>query len=223
MTPQRTRVPLLQRLEELEAEIAHGLLRRLALQRLLDRLPARPVWAAFVFVGGFITIGLLAALAKFTRVPFVFPSLGPTAFLFFFTPRAASASPRNALSGHAVGILCGYGALAAFGLQHAPPALQEGVNWPRVLAAALSLASTAALMVLLKVAHPPAGATTLIVSLGIVTEPIDLLVLEVAVVVMVLQTIVINRLAGIDYPLWSTGAPARRLESRSTPPSSAPG
>ena len=46
-----------------------------------------------MFLNGFITIALLAAVAMVSRTPFVFPSLGPTAFLFFFTPRAPAASP----------------------------------------------------------------------------------------------------------------------------------
>ena len=40
----------------------------------------------------------------------VFPSLGPTAFLFFFMPLAPGASPRHALYGHALGLACGFGA-----------------------------------------------------------------------------------------------------------------
>jgi hypothetical protein len=52
--------------------------------------------------------------------------------------------------------------------------------------------------------HAPAGATTLIISLGIITEPLHLLVIEVAVGLLVLQAIVINRLAGKSYPLWSS-------------------
>jgi CBS-domain-containing membrane protein len=160
----------------------------------------------YVFASGFITIGLLAAVAMVSGTPLVFPSLGPTAFLFFFTPTAPAASPRHALYGHAIGILCGYGALWLVGLQHAPSAMLEGVNGARVLAAALSLAATGAVMILLGVTHAPAGATTLIVSLGIVTDPFHLLVIEIAVAVMVLQAIVINRLAGVDYPLWSERA-----------------
>ena len=73
----------------------------------------------------------------------------------------------------------------------------------RVLAAALSLASTGAIMVLADAPHPPAGATTLIVSLGIVTEPFHLLIVEVAVACLTLLALVINRLAGLDYPLWA--------------------
>jgi CBS-domain-containing membrane protein len=217
MTEPRQAPGILEKLEELEAEILHGLLRRLSLHRWLHRFPARPVWAVFVFVSSFVSVGLLDALAMVFRIPFVFPSVGPTAFLFFFSPRAPASSPRNALYGHAIGILCGYGSLAAFGLRQAPSAMAEGVNWPRVLAAALSLALTGVFMILLKVAHPPAGATTLIVSLGIVTEPVHLLVLEVAVLVLVLQAIAINRLAGLDYPLWSSQTPARVLDPRPTP------
>jgi CBS-domain-containing membrane protein len=90
----------------------------------------------------------------------------------------------------------------------AAPAMVTGVSAARVGAAALSLASTA-MMILLKAAHPPAGATTLIISLGIVTRPFHLLVIEIAVAILTLQEIAINRLAGIDYPLWALRDGAR--------------
>jgi CBS-domain-containing membrane protein len=201
----------------LEPDVVRGLAERLRLKWLLGRFPERPVWALFMFVNGFVTIGILAAVAMVSRTPFVFPSLGPTAFLFFFTPTLPTASPRHTIYGHAIGIACGYGALWLTGLTHAPPAMVTGVDGHRILAAALSLASTGALMILLKAAHPPAGATTLIISLGIVTRPPYLLVIEVAVAVLVVQAIVINRLAGIDYPLW-----ARRVKADPPPPSPSP-
>jgi CBS domain-containing membrane protein len=184
-------------------EVTRSLAARLRVTHLLTQYSERPVWALFMFLNGFITIALLAVVAMVSRTPFVFPSLGPTAFLFFFTPRAPAATPRHTIYGHAIGIACGYGALWLFGLQYAPPAMATGVSAARVGAAALSLASTGAVMILLKAAHPPAGATTLIVSLGIVTRPPQLAVIEIAVAVLTLQAIVINRLAGIDYPLWA--------------------
>ena len=184
-------------------EVTRSLAERFRLTHLLTRYSERPIWALFMFLNGFVTIALLAAVAMVSRTPFVFPSLGPTAFLFFFTPRAPAASPRHTIYGHAIGIACGYAALLLFGLQTAPPAMATGVSIARVGAAALSLASTGAVMILLKAAHPPAGATTLIVSLGIVTTPLHLLVIEVAVAVLTLQAIAINRLAGIDYPIWA--------------------
>ncbi|MGH2826201.1 MAG: HPP family protein [Actinomycetota bacterium] len=61
---------------------------------------------------------------------------------------------------------------------------------------------TAGVMAWLRVPHPPAGATTLIVSLGILSTPSQLGVLMLAVIVLIAQGFVINRLAGIPYPLW---------------------
>ena len=196
-----------ERLHLLEPEVVRGLVARLRLTWLLGRFPERPVWAAFMFVNGFVTIALLAGTAMVTHIPFIFPSLGPTAFLLFFTPNAPTASPRHTIYGHAIGIACGYGSLWLMHLQHAPPALVSGVDLPRVIAAALSLAATGALMILCKAAHPPAGATTLIISLGIVSRPFYLVIIEVAVVLLALQAIVINRLAGLDYPLWARRTP----------------
>jgi CBS-domain-containing membrane protein len=198
-----------------DRERPHSIWAQARLTHLLKRFPERPVLAAFVLINGFITIAILAGVAMLSGTPFVFPSLGPTAFLFFVTPTAPTASPRNTFYGHAIGILCGYGALLLTGLQNAPAATVAGVDFNRVLAAAVSLASTGALMVLCSAPHPPAGATTLIISLGIVTRPLHLVIIQVAVVLLTAQAIVINRLAGIDYPLWaprSSGGAAQRPE-----------
>lgn len=180
-----------------------GLLVRFRITYLLERYDSTVVLAVFSMVNGFISIGLMATAALITRQPFVFPSLGPTAFLFFYTPNAPSASPRNAVLGHLVGAVAGWVSLAAFGLLDSGPALGVGVTAPRVAAAALSLGLTSGLMVLLRTPHPPAGATTLIVSLGILRTPAQLGVLMVAVVLLALQAIVINRLAGLPYPIWA--------------------
>jgi CBS-domain-containing membrane protein len=78
------------------------------------------------------------------------------------------------------------------------------LDWTRILAAALSLATTGALMIRLNVPHPPAAATTLIVSLGVVTKPEYLVVLEAGVALLVVQAIIINRLTGVRYPIWAS-------------------
>jgi len=166
--------------------------------------------AAFVFLNGFAAIALAAGIAMLSGTPFIFPSLGPTAFMLFFAPGERAASPRSALGGHAVGIVCGWAALALFGLGHDPAAFVSGVDLARVGCAALALAATGALMVALDVVHPPAGATTLIVALGIIEQPAYLLVIEAAVALLVAQAWVVNRLAGIPYPLWDTPLEGRR-------------
>jgi CBS-domain-containing membrane protein len=166
------------------------------------RIGRRTAQALFAFANGLLSLGILSTLAWLTRHPLLFPSLGPTAFLLFSSPLLAAASPRNTLLGHLVGVACGYGSLALFGLTDAPPALVTGVDGPRVGAASLSLAATSGLMVLLAVEHPPAGATTLIISLGLIRRPDQLVTLMIAVTLLCLQGWVINRLAGIPYPTW---------------------
>ncbi|HLI06647.1 MAG TPA: HPP family protein [Ktedonobacteraceae bacterium] len=185
------------------SDIVRGIFMRLRLPWLLQHYARVPVLALFSFINGCISIGLMSALALVTHSPFIFPSLGPTAFLFFYTPTAPSASPRNTLVGHTIGVLAGYFSLVVTGLTNAGPALATGVTGPRVIAAALSLGLTAGLMVLTRSPHPPAGATTLIISLGILIKPWQLLLLLAAVILLTLQAIAINRLAGIPYPLWN--------------------
>jgi CBS-domain-containing membrane protein len=185
------------------AAIVFGLARRARLDSLLKRHDSTVVLAVFAFVNGLIAIGVMSLIAFVTGEPFIFPSLGPTAFLLFYTPLLAAACPRNTLGGHAIGAAAGYLSLVVFGLTNAAPALATSVTGARVGAAGLSLGLTSGLMVLARVPHPPAGATTLIVSLGIFHEPRQLVILMVAVVLLVVQGFVINRLAGIDYPVWS--------------------
>ena len=70
-----------------------SLLRRVRLDWLLHHFPPRLVQSVYVFVNGFITIGVLALLALVSRNPFVFPSLGPTAYLLFFSPLGQNFQP----------------------------------------------------------------------------------------------------------------------------------
>jgi len=184
-----------------------SLIERLRLGWLLAHLPAKSVWAAYVALNSFVTIALLTLLALLTHSPFVFPSLGPTAYLFFFTPLAESASPRNALYGHAIGLVCGFAAYKVTGMHTFPEGFSGEVYWPRILASALALSLTGAIMVLLRVNHPPAGATTMIVSLGILAKPGYLPVIELAVGLLAVQAFAINRLAGLPYPVWRSQTP----------------
>jgi HPP family len=121
-------------------------------------------------VKGLISIALMAAAALVAGAAFIFPSLGPTAFLLFHTPLLPTAPPRNTIFEHFIGAAAGYLSLVTFGVTNQAPAL-GGVGWSRGGAAALSLDLTSGAMVWARVPHPPAGATTLIVSLGILREP----------------------------------------------------
>jgi len=180
---------------------------------LMQQYPRILVFALYNFLSGFLSIGLMAAFAVLLHSPFIFPSLGPTAFHYFSRQTATSASPRNAIIGHLIGIVAGYFSLVVTGLTTAGPAIASGVTWPRVIAAALSLGLTAGLMILLRASHAPAGATTLIISLGILTRPWQLVVLMIAIILLTLQAIAINRLFCMPFPLWSPpAAPAKGVD-----------
>lgn len=158
--------------------------------------------AGFSFVNGTISIALIAFIALITQEAFIFPSLGATAFILFHVPLAAPASPRNTLCEHLIGALMGYASLYLFGLIDAPSAMMSGVGPERVAAAAFSLGATGFLMVWFRVPHPPAGATALIVSLGLMPEIQQLPLLMAGVLILLIQAFTLNRLSGLPYPLW---------------------
>lgn len=159
--------------------------------------------AIYVGLGSLLSMISLAAVAAITKTPFIFPSLGPTAYLLYFAPRAAASAPRACVLGHAIALLCGYFALTVSGLIDHPPSVEVAVDLAHITSAALSLGLTYFFLVLLRIDHPPAGATTLIVSLGLITHPWQLIVMEIAVVVLLAQAIAINRHFGYGVPSWN--------------------
>lgn len=173
------------------------------LEALKRRYHPAAVIALFGFLSGSVTIGMLACMAHLAASPLVFPSLGPTAFLLFYKPLSPPASPRNTIIGHLIGALAGWVSLLIFGLVEVPGAPLQEISWARMGAAALSIGVTIGLMELWDVPHPPAGATTMIVSLGLMSHLWQLGVLMSAVVALVALGWAINHLVGIPYPVWA--------------------
>jgi CBS domain-containing membrane protein len=159
--------------------------------------------AVYTFLGSLLTIALSGLLAWGLDEPLVFPSLGATAFLFFETPMAEVASVRNTIIGHAVGAGVAFLWLNVFGLVHEPSAIAEGFTAERVACVALSLAFTGGILRLLRSAHPPAGATTVIVSIGLLTTWDELLILLAGVALLAASAWCLNRLLGVPAPLWA--------------------
>jgi CBS domain-containing membrane protein len=186
---------------DLPAQV-HGLAARFGLPRLERNCERRAVLGTYVLINSAISIAIVATIAALTKQPFLFPSLGPTAFLIFYDAQRAQAAPRNVFCGHLIGILAGYLALVTFGLTTATPNLAD-ITAPRIGAAIFCLCLTVSLMVWLHVPHSPAASTTLIVGLGLLRTPVQLSVLMLAVVLMIAQGTIINRLARVPYPLWA--------------------
>jgi CBS domain-containing membrane protein len=160
--------------------------------------------AVYTFLGGLLTIALSGTLAWLLKEPLVFPSLGATAFLFFETPMAEVASPRNTIIGHYTGAAVAYFWLLVFGLQHAPSVLDTGFHADRAAAVALSVACTGGILRLLRAAHPPAGATTVIVSASLLATGEQLAALAAGVAVLTITAHIANRLLGVPAPRWAS-------------------
>ena len=162
--------------------------------------------AVVTAIGSFLALAVSGTIAWIVSEPLVFPSLGATAFLCFETPLAEVASPRNTIVGHFTAIVAAALSLAAFGLLDAPSAFVEGITPARVGAVALSVGLTGGVLRLLRSAHPPAGATTIIVSSGLLAEPSQMLAVAVGVVLLTVSCWLLNRAIGVPAPAW--GAPA---------------
>jgi CBS-domain-containing membrane protein len=81
--------------------------------------------------------------------------------------------------------------------------LASGVDASRVAAAALSLAVTAGVLVVLRCPHPPAGSTTLIVSPGFLRTPGERAIALASVCVLTAVCWIYNRLLGTPMRVWS--------------------
>ena len=68
-----------------------------------------------------------------------------------------------------------------------------------------------------RAAHAPAGATTLIVSLGLVTTPMHRLAIEFAIILLAAQAVIVNRTVGLPYPVWASRKSSSMEESDSNP------
>lgn len=159
--------------------------------------------AIYTASGALITLAVSGALAWLLQEPLVFPSLGAAAFLLFETPMAEVASPRNTIIGHYVAALVATFWLFVFGLQDEPHALAAGFDVARAAAVALSVACTGGVLRLLRAAHPPAGATTVIVSIGLLHTAPELAALAAGVALFCVTAYATNRLLGVPAPAWA--------------------
>jgi CBS-domain-containing membrane protein len=183
--------------------------------------------AIYTFMGSLVAIGLSGTWAWAVKEPLVFPSLGATAFLIFETPTAEVGTPRNTIIGHVVGAAAGVVSLLVFGLWNHPSVYNTGVSAPRIGAIAMAVALTGGVLRLLRAAHPPAGATTIIVASGLLATPHQLVDVIVGVILLTIAGWILNRLMGVPAPPWGAprgpkppgggGWPRRRTKAAPTP------
>lgn len=127
-----------------------------------------------------------ALVAWISGRPFIFPSLGPSAFALVLDDQGKETGAR-VIGGHLVGVVGGivaYHLLAdGLALTHFPSSRSPDLL--RLAASGiLSVMLTTAGMLATKLEHAPACATTLIVSLGLLSSWWDAVFIMVAVAVM---------------------------------------
>jgi hypothetical protein len=139
------------------------------------------VYAGFLF-------GVLGLIAWASGQAFVFPSLGPSAFVLAFDRHADRGQLREIVLAHAIGCVGGFAAwtLVSPGavITTTPPPF-SAAGFELVSSAVLSIVSTTLGMVWLGEIHPPACATTLIVSLGLLSTPLAVTIIVVSVSLLV--------------------------------------
>jgi hypothetical protein len=163
----------------------------------------------YTALAAIVSLGICGLIGRAAKEPMLFPSLGPIILVMLDMPLSPQARPRSSLLANAGALLAGYASLAMFGLLHAPSVIDQGVTTSRIGAAAVSLALTGLVAHLLKATHPPAGATTLIVSLGLLKTPHQLVLMFVAILVVTAVSWLVNAGVGTRAPLWSSNAQPR--------------
>ena len=150
--------------------------------------------ATYAAILAIVTLAITGAVGLLVKQPWLFPSLGPTVMLFFESPKQPSSRPLNTIVGHFVGIAAGVTCFTVFGLSGHRSAPIGGLTVSYVIAGAVAVGITTAVLSLLKLPHPPAGASTLIVALGILHTPVQLLSMVGAVVLITTAGWAFNRL-----------------------------
>jgi CBS-domain-containing membrane protein len=165
-------------------------------------------WAVLSFV----ILAAAGAIGMALAQPWLFPSMGPTVMLMFGSAEHPSARPVNAFVGHAVGIVVGVGCLFLFGMEGKPSAPVAGLSVGYVLAGALSVAVTMLILQLIKLPHAPAGATTMIISLGVIATPLGILSMAGALAFTILAAF------GVSWLLWRPRQPWKQEEKNAPQP-----
>jgi len=139
-----------------------------------------------------LVVGLASMLAARS---FLFPSLGPSAYLQSEDPAHPSTRFYNTVVGHILGLLAGFAGVFLFNALNDPVTLQtKQLTTGRMGATVVGLALTLLLCLLLKASHPPAAATTALVTLGSIKTTTDVLYLLVGVLLIALVGELVRRL-----------------------------
>lgn len=123
-----------------------------------------------VFVAPLLEGALILAIASIgwaARFPFLFVSVGATAYEQIEKPELESSRPYNVIVGHLVGFAAGFCALWVMHAWGSPKVASAGfVAGTRIWTATIAVALTTLGTLLLRASQPAAPATSLVIALG---------------------------------------------------------
>jgi CBS-domain-containing membrane protein len=139
-------------------------------------------------IGAMIAIAIVGLMAVLTGLPMLIAPFGATAVLLFGQPKSPLAQPANIIGGYMIAALVASAALWLY-----PDAWQ---------AAAIAVGATIALMPMLRVTHPPAGAIPLVAYASHFELPMLAAVVLAGSVLMIVIGVLHHRLPPRQqYPL----------------------
>lgn len=178
---------------------------RLQLRYLLNHVDYRRIVSVgFVLMSGATAMGTITIIAMITDLPMLFPPLGPSAFILFYTPLGETACPRSVVLAHSLALFSGL--LSFWIVSTTGPVFAAGsqnIGWYQVAAIAMSIGLASMAMIVMNCVHPPAAATALIGAMGYFETMLQAGGVMAAVLLLVFEAIVFNRIiGGLPYPLW---------------------
>lgn len=135
-----------------------------------------------------VLFSVLGVIAWVSGQPFVFPSLGPSAFVLAYARHGERTGTYRVVGSHVIGGTVGFLAylLLADGVVLTATSAPLSPDGLRLAASGvLSVVFTSQGMILTDTEHAPACATTLIVSLGLLSTPFQVGVMFASIVVLV--------------------------------------
>ncbi|WP_416191358.1 HPP family protein [Neisseria sp. CCUG12390] len=151
-----------------------------------ERLPYRGI--ALAWLGAALATAAFASAHFALHETLILGSFGASCLLVFAYPQSPFAQPRNVIGGHFAATLTGLVFLAAF-----------GATW---WAMALAVGTAVALMLLLRIPHPPAGSNPLIVMMAGSCWDFLFTPTLAGSVILVAVALVYNNLGGRRYPTY---------------------
>lgn len=139
-----------------------------------------------VYAGVLFTV--LGLIAWVSGEPFVFPSLGPSAFVLAFEKHGERTRTYRIVGSHLIGGIAGFATYTVFASGMtitATPAPLSAAGFGLALSGTASIVLTSWAMIATDTIHPPACATTLIVSLGLLSTLPQVGIIVLSVVILV--------------------------------------